>query len=343
MYKISVIIPVYNADKDLTNAIDSVINQSIGFDNIELIIVDDASSDNSVKIIKDYQMNYENIKLIELTNNSGLPGKPRSKGIDYVTSDYIIFLDADDTYEKNAFEILFNTIEKEKSDFVISSHYMNFDGDMVKANLISTQKDIISFYPLENQEIFDKLSYNQLVAPWGKIFRKEFIINNNIHFPEDSLCEDAYFYFKALIHSKKVTILPKNYLYIYNTFENKKTAIHIHDDAKFNNFLKGMIYIIDLLKDIDLSINVFLAENIASLLLIFSNLDKKYKNEAIIKIYDFEKDLDIQIPRKEINILNSFILKKHFNIAIIISNFYSFLYNNKTIKNVYRKFNNKKK
>lgn len=342
MYKISVVIPVYNAEEDIKSAIDSVISQTIGFENIELVLVDDASTDNSNQIIKEYQKDYKNIKLIELAENSGLPGKPRSLGIDHATADYIVFLDSDDAYEKEAFEVLYDTIVNEGSDFVIASHFINLDGDMVKANLIQTDKEQLSFNPLDNQDTFDKLSYNHFVAPWGKIFKKELIVKNDIRFPEDCLCEDTYFYFKALINSKKVTLLPKKYLYVYNTFEDKKTAIHGHDLKKFNNFLKGMNYTKELLRNIDLSINVFLAENIASLLLIFSNLEKKDKKESILKVYEFEKDLDVQIPRKEISILNNLILKKHFTLAIWLSEFYSFLYNNKSIKNVYRKFNNSK-
>jgi len=341
-YKISVIIPVYNAQNDLSNAIDSIINQTIGFENIELILVDDASTDCSKDIIMKYQKKYDNIKLIGLKSNSGLPGKPRSLGIDYASSDYLVFLDSDDTYLKEAFEILYDVIQRENADFAIASHYINLDGDMVKANLIQTEDEILSLDPLENQETFDKLSLNHFVAPWGKIFKKELITDNNIRFPEDSLCEDTYFYFKALINSRKVTILPKNYLYVYNTFENKKTAIHGHDLKKFNNFLKGMNYTKELLKDLNLSMNVFLAENISSLLLIFSNLSKNDKKEVVMKIYDFERDLNIEIPRKEIALLNSFILKKQFRVAIFISDCYSFMYNNKIIKNIYRKFNNSK-
>ena len=341
-YKVSAIIPVYNAEDDISSAIDSIINQTIGFNNIELILVDDASTDNTKEIIKSYQKNFDNIKLIELNQNSGLPGKPRSLGIDYATSDYIVFLDSDDSYKKEAFEILYNTISKENSDFVIAGHYINLEGDMVKANLLSTDEESISLNPLESQETFDKLSYNHLVAPWGKIYKKELITENNIRFPEDSLCEDTYFYFKCLINSTKVTFLAKNHLYVYNTFEDKKTAIHGHDMKKFNNFLKGMNYTKELLDAIDLSIDVFLAENIAALLLIFSNLNKSDKKEAVLKVYEFEKDLDIQIPRKEISILNNFIVKKQFKKAIFVSGCYSFLYNNAFIKNLYRKFNNRK-
>ena len=86
--------------------------------------------------------------------------------------------------------------------------------------------------------------------------------------------------------------------------------------------------------------NVFLDENISSLLLIFSNLNKDDKKEAILKIYEFEKDLDINISRKEITFLNNCILKKKFKKAILLSDFYSFLYNNNLIKKVYRKSNN---
>ena len=339
-YKISVIIPVFNAEEDLKNAIESIINQTFGFENIEMVLVDDASTDNSKSIIKNYQKDYENIKLVELEENSGLPGKPRSLGIEYASSDYIIFLDSDDTYEKEAFEILYATITKTNSDFVISSHFINLNGEKIKANLIQTNEEIVSFKPLENQETFNKLSHNQLVAPWGKIFKKELLTKNNIKFPEDSLCEDTYFYFKSLINSSKVTILPQKYLYVYNVFENKNTAIHGHNIKKFDYFLKGINYTKDLLEKINLSMNVFLDENISSLLLIFSNLNKNDKKEAILKIYEFEKDLDINISRKEIDILNNYILKKKFKKAILLSDFYSLLYNNNLIKKVYRKSNN---
>ena len=110
--------------------------------------------------------------------------------------------------------------------------------------------------------------------------------------------------------------------------------------AKFDYFLKGINYTKDLLEKINLSMNVFLDENISSLLLIFSNLNKDDKKEAILKIYEFEKDLDINISRKEIDILNNYILKK-FKKVIFLSNLYSTFYNNKFIRNVYRKLNNK--
>lgn len=345
-YKISVIIPVYNAENSLEKAIESIMNQTIGFNNIQLILVDDKSTDGSKKIIENYEKNYENIIAVFLNKNSGLPGKPRTIGIKYAEAEYLMFLDADDEYCKNAFEIFYNCILKEKSDFIIGNYYFNFDGNMVKSNFkfkINENEDLINFNPMESQETFDKLSYDH-IGPWGKIFRKSLIIDNNIEFPDDCLCEDTYFYFKSLINSKKVTLLPNTYIYIYNTFENKKTAIHMHDLKKFKDFYKGIFNLNTLLKNIKLSPQITISNNIGNLLLIFTNMSNKDKKTTIKEIYNLEKQLDcnIIIDKKEVSILNETIMRKHFTIAILISNLYKLLYNNKNIKELYRKINNKR-
>ena len=174
-FKISVIMPVYNAEDELNTAIDSIINQSFGFENIELIIVDDCSTDNSRNIITDYANEYENIIPVFLDENSGLPGKPRSLGIKYASADYISFLDSDDEYLKDGLKNLYDTILSEDSDFVIGSHVINLDGDKVKVKFLQNDEKLVNLNPLESQEIFDSLSLNYFVAPWGKMFKKELI------------------------------------------------------------------------------------------------------------------------------------------------------------------------
>ena len=343
-YDISVIIPIYNAQNTLKIAINSVMNQSIDFENIELILVDDNSTDKSRNIITSYANKYDNVVSVFLDENSGLPGKPRNVGIKHASADYISFLDSDDEYLQEGLENLYNTILDEDSDFVIGSHIINLDGDEVKVKFLQSNKQLVNLNPLKSQEIFDSLSLNYLVAPWAKMFKKELILENNITFPEDCLCEDTYFYFKALINSNKISILPNTYVYMYSTFEDKKTAIHGHDTKKFNKFLKGLYKVNKLLETINLSHHIAIEENIGSLLLIFSNIDKKHKITAIKEIYKFEKDIKckIDIHRKEIAILNNKILNKQFKQAIFISEVYSLLYNNQTMKNIYRKFNVRK-
>ena len=185
MYKVSVIIPIYNAETTIRKAIDSVLNQSIGFDNIELILVDDKSTDGSRQIIEDYANKYNNINVICLDENSGLPGKPRNIGIDNSTSEYIIFLDADDEYLPHALELYYDTITQEGSDFVMGSHFWNLDGNLFKMNILhdcEDTSDLININPFKSDNNFRMLSHDH-IAPWGKIWRKKLLIDYNIRFP----------------------------------------------------------------------------------------------------------------------------------------------------------------
>ena len=111
-YKISMIIPTFNAEKDLERAISSLMKQTIGFENIEVLLVDDLSTDNTRKVILEYAEKYNNIKYIFLESNSGTAGKPRNIGIENASSEYIMFLDNDDEYIPEACEILYDKISK---------------------------------------------------------------------------------------------------------------------------------------------------------------------------------------------------------------------------------------
>ena len=95
-YKVSIIIPIYNAGNYLEDTIKNVMAQSIGFNNIELILIDDCSKDDSKSIIEKYANKYSNIKPIFLKSNSGHPSYPRNIGLKNVSAPFIIFLDSDD-------------------------------------------------------------------------------------------------------------------------------------------------------------------------------------------------------------------------------------------------------
>lgn len=341
-YKISVIIPVYNAESTLETSINSVINQSIGFENIEVIIVNDKSTDTTKSIINQYCSQYPNIIGIHLDKNSGFPGKPRNIGIEHATAPYLIFLDADDEYFPHAFEVYYKTIINENSDMVMGSHYWNLDNNKMKVRILhecDDKSDLININPLLNEKTFNMTTYYN-VAPWGKIFKKQLIIDKNIRFLEDSLSEDAYFYYKVLLNTNRITLLPNEILYNYNVIESQNSIIHTHNLKTFNNFLKGTKEVIKLFDDCQYGCKQPVRSSMYSLLLLFSNLKLKDKKENIQELYEFEKSIneEIFITLKELKILNNQIQKHHFTRAIIISEIYSKLYNNTTIKNLYRKF-----
>lgn len=341
-YKVSVIIPVYNADQHLKTAIESVINQTMGFENIELIIVNDKSTDNSKNIIDEYSSKYDNIVAIHLDKNSGYPGKPRNVGIEKASAPYLIFLDADDEYLPEAFEKYYDTIEKEKSDFVMSAHYWNLEGEIMERYVLhecDDKSDVVNINPLLNEENFRRVTYYH-VSPWGKIFNKKFILDKNIRFLEDALSEDAYFYYKSVLNSKRITFLQNDRLYMYNVFNANESTIHTHNFKTFDDFFRGFEEVLGLFKGAPYTTQNMLRLSFNSLLLLFSNLSIKEKRKNIHRIYDLEMDMDekVILYYKELEMLNDEILKQHYARAIIISHIYSLFYNNKVIRNLYRKF-----
>ena len=118
-YKVTVIIPTYNSVEFLDSTIASIMNQSIGFENIELIIVDDYSTDNTQELINSYCEKYENIKTFESGKKTGTPGRARNIGIANSTAEYIMFIDHDDNYLPESVEKLYNAVTKNSCDVAI--------------------------------------------------------------------------------------------------------------------------------------------------------------------------------------------------------------------------------
>ena len=121
-YKISIIIPVFNVEDYLENAFNSLLNQTIGFENLEIIFVDDASTDNSPQIIKEYSDMHDNVISIFLYENSGNACHPRNVGMNQSTSDYFMFLDPEEILLTNACELLYDNIVFAGWDMVSGFH-----------------------------------------------------------------------------------------------------------------------------------------------------------------------------------------------------------------------------
>ena len=133
-YKISVIIPVYNGEKYLKNALDSLLNQTIGFENLEVIIVNDCSRDNSKEIIEEFKMENSvfnesgssNIITIHLDENIGGAYGPRNIALEHASGEYLMFVDADDAFEEDACEILYNKINEYDCDIAFGRYLRHY-------------------------------------------------------------------------------------------------------------------------------------------------------------------------------------------------------------------------
>lgn len=202
MYKISVIIPVYNVDKYIHDCMNSLINQTIGFDNIEVIMVDDCSTDNSYRIIKEYEEKYKNCIALKLEKNSGVAGKPRNVGIEKATGKYLMFTDPDDFYSVNACEIMYNHMEEKDSDFIISN-WINTDENGIPWNKPIFDKDKYIPFKLSINDFKDSF-YIMNSSMSNKIFKREFIKKNNIKCLEGVPFEDTYFSMSSFIAATNV-------------------------------------------------------------------------------------------------------------------------------------------
>lgn len=220
---ISIIIPVFNDEKYIANAINSIINQDIKFELLELIIIDDKSTDNSKSIIQDYENKYENIRCFYLSENNGVPGKLRNIGINNASADYIMFCDSDDYYSPNYCKVMFNFVTKNHDIDFISSRYNfiknnKFEG--LNRTFLDKKGPVIKF---SNINDCPDLVYTVInLTIWNKIFKRNFLLENNIKFYNQRWDEDFYFCLNCFIKSKDGFIFLNDYAgYNYRLKDNE--------------------------------------------------------------------------------------------------------------------------
>ena len=186
--KVSIVVPVYNVEKYLQRCIDSLINQTLK--DIEIITVNDGSTDNSLNILKEYEKNDSRIKVIN-KKNTGV-SDCRNIAIKEARGKYITFVDSDDWVENNTFEIMYIKAEKEKSDLVMCTYMREFKNyskeKQIEMPKIVKKKEIINlhrqlFGPIDD-ELGNPEGLDSLGTVWGKLYRRDIIINNNIQFED---------------------------------------------------------------------------------------------------------------------------------------------------------------
>ncbi len=287
-YKLTVIIPTFNTGDFLISAINSIKEQTIGFENIELILVDDKSTDNhTIKLLNEYNNKYNNCKVIFLDENTGFPGTGRNIGIKNASSDYVIVMDHDDTYNPTAFEVMHEKIIEENADLVISTYINVYDDEKVKPRYVFNENiDEVKIGSIdENIKFFD-------IPPsiWTKLYRKNFLFENDIKFIEGMLAEDLELFIHSLLCSKKTVYLNNFFAYNYRirNSANDKSTIHIRNkkylSAMIDGYMKTWDDLIEFGKE-DYFPNVF-TQHIVYWIKSFiaSNISNDEKKELIEKI-----------------------------------------------------------
>lgn len=322
-YKISIVIPVYNAEKYLNECIESIINQTFGFENIQVILVNDGSTDKSGEIIDGYSEKYTNIEVYHLENSHSSGGSARNEGIQYAKGKYLMFVDADDYITDQACEQMYNAITENEADIVTANYKcMNEDGKIWQKAMFDEKK----YQSGELVEANQKFFYLYCPSVCLKIFNNELIQKNNIKFLEGVAAEDAYFSCGALLKSKKVCYL-SDVIYYYR---RRNTGTISTSWMRNKKYFMGVNYafrkIYELFKEADKLdyYKYFYAKNLTSL--IFKFVDTKLiTNEEKIELIDemhwfFEQSetFNIVLAQRSIEILLINLIKKDYENVITL-------------------------
>ena len=211
--KISVIIPIYNVKKFLEKCLTSVVNQT--YKNLEIILINDGSTDNSLDICNEFVKKDERIKLIN-KENEGLSAA-RNTGLKLATGEYIGFIDSDDWIDLDFYEKLYNAIEKNQADIACAS--IERVGQFVKKFRVHYLEEKITENFKENLKIcnYPKNSY-----VWNKLYKAELV--KNTFFKEGVYFEDVIWTSKILEKSSKIVAVPNiKYYYFKNKFSIVKS------------------------------------------------------------------------------------------------------------------------
>lgn len=279
MKKVSIIVPVYGVEKYIDKCLDSLVKQSLK--EIEVIVVNDGTKDNSQKIIDKYVKKYPD-KIKSFIKENGGQGSARNYGLEKVSGEYIGYVDSDDFIEKDMYKKLYNKAKEKDYDIVVCGNY-NVSEDYQNKNV-----DVfINNYNTDLENIF----FGKM-AVWNKIYKRDILIKNKLEFKEKVWYEDLAFTLKAIMNSNTFAFIDEP-LYDYliregSTMNNSNVQRNLEILDAFNDILS---YIKHNKKEEYFSKIEFLAIDhiyISAIVRVLkADADKNIKKETIEKLIDY--------------------------------------------------------
>lgn len=197
--KISVVVPVYNVEKYLEQCLNSIINQT--FKDIEIICINDGSTDGSLEILREYEQKDSRIRLIN-KENEGISAV-RNQGMELAQGEYISFIDSDDWIEENYLEALYTAAKKYDSD-IACSNIIRVTGKRHRKKIIYKKEEFTTESDKKNE--LTKVPINSYV--WNKIYKRESLLKSGVKFPVGRVYEDVVWCIKAIYYLNGVVTVP---------------------------------------------------------------------------------------------------------------------------------------
>ena len=242
MPKVSIILPVYNVESYLRQCLDSIIMQTL--EDIEIICVNDGSTDNSLEILQEYKNKDSRIKIINQENRG--QGVARNIALENITGDYIGFVDPDDYISPNMYKTLYETAIKHNCDIVEESFYIKNE----IRNYLKKRKNKLN---LPKNKIFNyKVKKNYVFSPnlaiWNKLYKTSFIKENDIKFFETKKGEDVIFTIKSRVLASKIVYIDNaDYYYrikkdnVPKSYKNTSPIDELNRQIKFLDKIKNAL------------------------------------------------------------------------------------------------------
>ncbi|WP_297299339.1 glycosyltransferase family 2 protein [uncultured Brachyspira sp.] len=318
MIKVSIIILVYNTEQYLEKCLNSVINQTLK--EIEIICIDDKSTDNSINIIKEFQKKDNRIIIIESEKNMGM-GYNRDVGIKQAKGEYIGFVDSDDYIDENFFNELYNTSKKYNADLTKTENIETYNKDYERKENLKNKNETIEdgLYELSIADFINSMNAakqtNTTIATtvWSKLFKRKFILKNNIKYNYlRGNGEDLCFVLTVLAYNPIIAI---NNRAIYNCVQRNDAGVNVVNKdyigniieisneslkAYYQNNRKYIGYVFDII-----------------MYMLFNTINNIYSKESLKKEYDriYELLKNINLNKNDLKTSNVYLKKAYFKIS----------------------------
>ena len=316
--KISIIVPVYNVEKYIDKCLNSLVNQTLK--DIEILVINDGSPDNSQSIIDDYVKKYPKIVKSFIKENGG-QGSARNYGLKHAKGEYIAYVDSDDYVNLDTFEQMYKNAKEFDSDIVICGN-----------NVVSLDNKILS---VENSIIYNDKDLDILfghMAVWNKIYKREILINAGCEFRSKVWYEDIDFSVKLLLDNYKITFINEafyNYLLRPgSTMNNDNVSRNLEITLAFdemNKYFKEKNIYGDVYEKLEfLAIyHIFIATNVR---VITSKVDKTIKKSVLDKLNNymdenystFKRNKYIRYLSKNKKLIYNLMKNKHYGMIKFI-------------------------
>ncbi len=305
MKKISIIVPVYNTEKELARCLESVCNQT--YRELEIICIDDGSTDGSGQVVDKFAKYDKRIVAVH-KKNAG-ESNARNEGLRIATGDYIAFCDCDDWIDEKMYETLVQVLEEEKVDLVASGWYQETNGTCLEIkNELPVKQNVFGRDELLKY-LYMRDFYRGFAYMWNKLYRKDILKDNqgNIIFFDETLRlgGDVVYLAQAALNTKKAKYIDQAY-YHYN--QREESGCHTKDVNKLRDWLRAYEIVLQKFEKehIDKSVVDYVkrfmayhSSNAAEIAIAQGNKDAKKDFQRIMQLYEQEYvSLNIQYPRR---------------------------------------------